>query len=494
MSSKFETLDDSSQRRVLLSFSLVSAPLYLAAAVFQWAQARPLMALSNAATAIVLVLTCALLHRQPMTRTSALLCIWSAVANAGLLALVTGASSIAALAQVPVIGLSASYLLGESDFRRVFVALTGIVLFSLIWPALGQPSPEHVPPGETVRFLQVLQPAMLLLTWLTTSTYRRASASLIASLVLEKKFKQQEAESAEHFRRQAKDLIRIASDGFWETDADGKLTLISAPITSRLGIREADLLGLTPWDIYRRLMPDADPIEAHIAHEIMRRHIPLKSQRLHLRDRDGRGHLLIVSGQPWRLTDGRFGGYRGILRDETESERRHNATKRLSETDPLTGLANRRRFDTVFADEWSRGYRSRQPLAIVMLDIDYFKLYNDHYGHQAGDECLRAVAQVLQTSARRAGDLVARYGGEEFVVVAADADVSTARELAETMRRSVERLAMPHEVSDAARVVTVSLGIAVVVPSEHTQAARLLHLADDALYRAKKDGRNRVGS
>ncbi len=173
------------------------------------------------------------------------------------------------------------------------------------------------------------------------------------------------------------------------------------------------------------------------------------------------------------------------------------ANRRLSEltvTDALTGLANRRRFDTVFADEWSRGYRSRQPLAIVMLDIDYFKLYNDHYGHQAGDECLRAVAQVLQTSARRAGDLVARYGGEEFVVVAADADVSTARELAETMRRSVERLAMPHEVSDAARVVTVSLGIAVVVPSEHTQAARLLHLADDALYRAKKDGRNRVGS
>lgn len=171
------------------------------------------------------------------------------------------------------------------------------------------------------------------------------------------------------------------------------------------------------------------------------------------------------------------------------------ANRKLSEltvTDALTGLANRRRFDAVFADEWSRGYRSRQPLAIIMLDIDYFKPYNDRYGHQAGDECLRAVAQVLQTSARRAGDLVARYGGEEFVVVAADADDNTARELAETMRRSVERLAMPHEVSDVARVVTISLGIAVVVPSEHMQAARLLHLADDALYRAKKEGRNRV--
>ncbi len=174
-----------------------------------------------------------------------------------------------------------------------------------------------------------------------------------------------------------------------------------------------------------------------------------------------------------------------------------DANRKLSEltvTDALTGLANRRRFDAVFADEWSRGCRSRQPLAVIMLDIDYFKPYNDHYGHQAGDECLRAVARVLQTSARRAGDLVARYGGEEFVVVAADADLGTARELAETMRRAVELLAMPHAVSQAAEVVTISLGIAVVVPSEHMQAARLLHQADDALYRAKNGGRNRLST
>ena len=174
-----------------------------------------------------------------------------------------------------------------------------------------------------------------------------------------------------------------------------------------------------------------------------------------------------------------------------------DANRKLSEltvTDALTGLANRRRFDAVFADEWSRGCRSRQPLAVIMLDIDYFKPYNDHYGHQAGDECLRAVARVLQTSARRAGDLVARYGGEEFVVVAADADLGTARELAETMRRAVELLAMPHAVSQAAEVVTISLGIAVVVPSEHMQAARLLHQADDALYRAKNEGRNRLST
>ena len=174
-----------------------------------------------------------------------------------------------------------------------------------------------------------------------------------------------------------------------------------------------------------------------------------------------------------------------------------DANRKLSDltvTDALTGLANRRRFDAVFADEWSRACRSGQSLAIIMLDIDFFKLYNDHYGHPAGDDCLRAVAQVLQTSARRAGDLVARYGGEEFVVVAADSDRETALELAETMRRSVELLAMPHDVSPASNVVTVSLGVAAIVPSENMPAARLLHLADDALYRAKRQGRNRIAT
>lgn len=175
-----------------------------------------------------------------------------------------------------------------------------------------------------------------------------------------------------------------------------------------------------------------------------------------------------------------------------ELEEANRKLSALTVTDALTGLANRRRFDAVFADEWSRACRSEQPLAIIMLDIDFFKPYNDRYGHPAGDECLRTVAQVLQTTARRAGDLVARYGGEEFVVVAADSDMETALELAETMRRSIELLAMPHEVSSVGSVVTVSLGVAAIVPNENMQAARLLHMADDALYRAKRGGRNRV--
>ena len=173
------------------------------------------------------------------------------------------------------------------------------------------------------------------------------------------------------------------------------------------------------------------------------------------------------------------------------------ANRKLSEltvTDALTGLSNRRRFDQVIADEWLRASRTGQALAILMIDVDNFKAYNDHYGHPAGDECLRKVAQVLQSCARRASDLVARYGGEEFVVVAADLDIQAAQELAETFRSSVEALAIPHEFSLAVGVVTISIGASVALPNANMQPESLLRMADAAMYYAKDGGRNRVAA
>jgi diguanylate cyclase (GGDEF)-like protein/hemerythrin-like metal-binding protein len=163
----------------------------------------------------------------------------------------------------------------------------------------------------------------------------------------------------------------------------------------------------------------------------------------------------------------------------------------LSATDGLTGLANRRRLDEVLADECARAQRASQMLALIMLDVDHFKMYNDHYGHQAGDECLRMVANAMRTSARRPSDLAARYGGEEFVVIAPDNDGDSAFKLAEGIRRSVEALAIPHAQSPMG-LVTVSLGVAVLMPDAGWKPEDLLRLADDALYRAKNDGRNRV--
>ena len=164
----------------------------------------------------------------------------------------------------------------------------------------------------------------------------------------------------------------------------------------------------------------------------------------------------------------------------------------LSVTDALTRLANRRRFDAVWLDEWQRALRQATPLAVIMLDVDHFKAYNDHYGHQQGDECLRRVGEVLLTTLRRAGELVARYGGEEFVVVLPGTSVIHAMAVAESIRANIQAAGIAHAHSGVAAVVTVSLGVAVGIPTQGDVRDALVHAADAALYRAKDQGRNRV--
>jgi len=163
----------------------------------------------------------------------------------------------------------------------------------------------------------------------------------------------------------------------------------------------------------------------------------------------------------------------------------------LSATDGLTGLANRRHFDEVLAIEWSRAQRLGQPLTLAMLDVDWFKLFNDHYGHLAGDECLRQVARLMQGSVRRAGDLVARYGGEEFAIIAPGLDSRQARSMAEAVCAAIAEHAMPHALSEFG-CVTASIGVVSLLPRQDDSAAALLALVDQALYRAKSAGRNRV--
>lgn len=160
--------------------------------------------------------------------------------------------------------------------------------------------------------------------------------------------------------------------------------------------------------------------------------------------------------------------------------------------DGLTDIPNRRRFDEALASEWRRAHRARTPVALVLADIDYFKSYNDHYGHGAGDACLKQVAAALAAALVRPGDLVARYGGEEFVALLPDTDSHGAREAAEHMRRQVEALRIPHRHSEAGEWVTISVGVAGCIPTDDESPALLLERADRALYRAKETGRNRV--
>jgi len=166
--------------------------------------------------------------------------------------------------------------------------------------------------------------------------------------------------------------------------------------------------------------------------------------------------------------------------------------KRLSSLDGLTGVANRRLFDVTLEREWLRSMRQKRSLALIMMDIDFFKLYNDHYGHQAGDECLKKVSSAVQKCLRRPADLLARYGGEEFVALLPDTEQSGAMSLADFVRRGIERLALAHGYSEAAPVVTVSLGAAALIPESRFRPAQLLGAADRALYRAKEKGRNRA--
>ncbi|QRY81709.1 diguanylate cyclase [Pseudomonas sp. PDNC002] len=163
----------------------------------------------------------------------------------------------------------------------------------------------------------------------------------------------------------------------------------------------------------------------------------------------------------------------------------------MSMTDGLTGIANRRRFDQVLEQEWSHARRSGEPLALAVMDVDWFKRYNDHYGHPAGDTCLREIARALAGSAHRATDLVARYGGEEFVLLAPMTDLAGIRGMAHKLLEAVEALALHHELSPLGRV-SVSIGIAASVSGQESSAQALVERADAALYEAKKQGRNQV--
>ena len=164
----------------------------------------------------------------------------------------------------------------------------------------------------------------------------------------------------------------------------------------------------------------------------------------------------------------------------------------LSLTDALTGIANRRHFDEVLQQEWQRARRTGEPLALAILDVDWFKRYNDHYGHPAGDACLQRIAQVLASTVGRSSDLVARYGGEEFVFLVPLTDASGAQGIAQRLVQAIETLDLPHELSTFGRV-TVSIGVAAMTPGQDDAPETLLQRADEALYEAKKAGRNRVG-
>ena len=178
----------------------------------------------------------------------------------------------------------------------------------------------------------------------------------------------------------------------------------------------------------------------------------------------------------------------------TELEKSNIELQRLSTMDGLTNIANRRSFDKFIDDEWRRALRenSNNSIAVILIDIDYFKLYNDGYGHQGGDDCLIQVAQTLDKCVHRASDLMARYGGEEFVAVLVDTDEQGAMIIAQQMLDAIRSIEIPHEHSKVAKFVTLSMGVASLIPGDANSTEQLITAADKALYAAKAQGRNQA--
>jgi diguanylate cyclase (GGDEF)-like protein len=188
-----------------------------------------------------------------------------------------------------------------------------------------------------------------------------------------------------------------------------------------------------------------------------------------------------------------------VVSDLSASMRRETLLKSQAEklghqslTDELTGVANRRRLNNYLEEEVRRATRSHKPLSLIMIDIDHFKLFNDHFGHLVGDDCLIRVALTLQARVSRAGDLLARYGGEEFCVVLPDTESDAALTFAQSLRLKIAGLHIAHPDNSCAEVVTISLGVASWLPDTPETATGLLLKADNALYRAKQQGRNCV--
>ena len=174
-------------------------------------------------------------------------------------------------------------------------------------------------------------------------------------------------------------------------------------------------------------------------------------------------------------------------------KRQSDLLRQMARVDALTGLANRRHFDETLGSEWRRCTRSGNPLSLVMIDLDHFKLFNDYYGHQAGDSCLQQVSACLKAGFARSHDLVARYGGEEFVCVMPETSLHGAEAKAQTLEKAVRALRIPHDKSSVAGgIVTISLGVAVAMPNVGGDCAELMLCADRSLYMAKEAGRGQV--
>ena len=292
-------------------------------------------------------------------------------------------------------------------------------------------------------------------------------------------------EQAERLRT----IVNNMAEGLLIIEADGRIQYTNPACDQYLGYRENELAGRSIGELLSPLVTQEylDYFAMYAANpETAHNH---GTREVAIRHRNGAALSMDLTLTPMYL---RQPLYIGLLHDITHHKQSEDALQRAAYLDPLTKIANRRHFDSFLEKEWQRAVRSGGALSLVVLDVDHFKLYNDSLGHPAGDSCLQQVAQAIASHAARPGDLAARYGGEEFVMLCADTDADGALHLAETIRLHIEALHLPHPRSATSPWITVSIGVATIIPRQPDDREALFVAADRALYVAKEGGRNQV--
>ena len=297
------------------------------------------------------------------------------------------------------------------------------------------------------------------------------------------------AETQEEQAERLRTIVNNMAEGLLIIEADGRIQFTNPACDKYLGYQENELAGraiselLNPLvaqeylDYFERYAAAPQMAHSHGTREVIIRH------------RNGSSVCMDLTLTPMYLRQPLF---IGLLHDITHHKQSEDALQRAAMVDPLTQIANRRHFDSFLEKEWQRAMRSGQPLSLVVLDVDHFKLYNDTLGHPAGDACLQRVAGAIASHALRPTDLAARYGGEEFVLLFAETGAETAALMAESIRAHIESLRIPHPRSTTSEWLTVSIGVATIHPHQLDNTESLFVAADRAMYVAKEGGRNQV--